>query len=44
MSSLQRGWEQGRSAPPPEGVEIGADDRLAQSHSALHEGENGTDQ
>jgi signal transduction histidine kinase len=44
MSSLQRGWEQGRSAPPPDVAEIGAGGGLGQSHSALREGENGADQ
>jgi hypothetical protein len=43
MSSLQRGWERGRSARPPEDVDFGVADRPAQSHSARHEGENGAD-
>jgi signal transduction histidine kinase len=44
MSALQRGWEQGRSAAPPDGAEIGAGSALAHSRSALHEDENGADQ
>jgi hypothetical protein len=44
MTSLQRGWEQGRSArPPSDGGEDGGADQLAQSHSARHESENGAD-
>ncbi len=44
MTSLQRGWEQGRSArPPADGGQNGGGDPLGQSRSARHESENGTD-